>query len=102
VKEYTTLAALSAVIAVVLDLVILRTKLIRTGRFWLFIAIMYGFKLLMNGYLTSRPIVLYNADHFMGSRLGTIPYEDFLYAFALVSVPVIVWEWWGRRVGKQS
>ncbi len=80
-------------ITLVLDMYILKTKVVTRRVFWIFLAVMYFFKLLMNGYLTWRPIVIYNPDHFMNLRIGTIPAEDFIYAFTLVALPVIFWEW---------
>ncbi|NQW30219.1 MAG: lycopene cyclase domain-containing protein [Ignavibacteria bacterium] len=75
-----------------LDIYITKTKVVTRGVFWIFLAVMYFFKLLMNGYLTWRPIVIYNPDHFMNLRIGTIPAEDFIYAFTLVTLPIILWE----------
>jgi hypothetical protein len=58
---------------------------------------MYGFKLVANGYLTWRPIVIYGQEHFLGARLGTIPLEDFVYGFALIGLSVVLWEYFRRR-----
>jgi lycopene cyclase domain-containing protein len=40
--------------------------------------------LLINGVLTSFPIVWYNTSHISGFRLGSIPCEDLLYSFMLI------------------
>jgi lycopene cyclase domain-containing protein len=40
--------------------------------------------LIINGILTSFPIVWYNPSHLSGFRLGTIPCEDLLYSYILV------------------
>jgi lycopene cyclase domain-containing protein len=40
--------------------------------------------LIINGILTSFPIVWYEPSHLSGFRLGTIPCEDLLYSFILV------------------
>ncbi len=58
---------------------------------------MYGFKLIANGYLTWRPIVIYGQEHFLGVRLGTIPLEDFVYGFALIGLSVVLWEYFRGR-----
>jgi len=39
---------------------------------------------IMNGLLTSIPVVLYNEDEFMGYRIGTVPAEDTLYSYAML------------------
>lgn len=96
VMEYTFLAALAAALAVLLDRV-LGTRLLVRGTFWVFIAVMFGFKLLVNGYLTWRPIVLYGDGHYLGIRLVTIPLEDFLYGFSLLSITIIIWEFFRRK-----
>lgn len=94
--EYTYSAVLAALFAVILDR-ILGTRLLARPAFWVFLTVMYGFKLLVNGYLTWRPIVLYGDGHSLGIRLGTIPLEDFLYGFSLLSITIIIWEFFLRR-----
>ena len=89
--EYTIAAVIAAGCVVLLDLR-LGTGVLRRREFWIFLAVMYGFKLIANGYLTWRPIVLYSPDHFLGIRLGTIPLEDFVYGFALIGMSVVLWE----------
>jgi len=91
-KEYTLFSVIAMLITLGLDIYITKTKVVTRGVFWIFLAVMYFFKLLMNGYLTWRPIVIYNPDHFMNLRIGTIPAEDFIYAFTLVTLPIILWE----------
>jgi len=39
--------------------------------------------LIMNGILTSLPVVEYNPQHIMGIKIFTIPIEDFGYLFLL-------------------
>ncbi len=60
-------------------------------------AIMIFFKVTSNGYLTGRPIVLYNPEYFLGIRLGTIPVEDFLYGFGLITITLVLWEYFVRK-----
>ncbi len=60
-------------------------------------AIMMFFKIPSNGYLTGRPIVLYNPEYFLGIRLGTIPVEDFLYGFGLITITLVLWEYFVRK-----
>jgi lycopene cyclase domain-containing protein len=95
-KEYTILALGSALATAALDR-LLGTHLLFRKTFWVFLAVMYGFKLLANGYLTWRPIVLYDERFFLNIRLGTIPIEDFFFGFALIGLSVIFWEFFKRR-----
>lgn len=90
-REYTLLAVLFAAAVPVLD-GICRTGLLRKPLFYVFLAVIFFFKLLVNGYLTASRIVIYNPAMFSGIRLGSIPLEDFLFGFSMVSFCLIVWE----------
>jgi lycopene cyclase domain-containing protein len=90
-----TVAALVAVLAVVaLDLVVLRTGLLREPRYWLTVAIALGFQVPVDGWLThhSAPIVSYRDTAISGARYpGDIPVEDFGFGFALVTLTLLLW-----------
>jgi lycopene cyclase domain-containing protein len=98
--EYTFAATISVGAAAALDY-LLRTRILRTKRFWIFMAVMFGFKTIVNGYLTWRPIVLYGEGFFLGVRVFTIPLEDYLYGFALMTVSVVLWEYLRRRAAER-
>ncbi len=54
----------------------------------------------MDGWLTklSAPVVIYRPSHFSGVRFPlSIPVEDFLYGFALVTLAIVLWERLGPR-----
>lgn len=51
-----------------------------------------------NGYLTSRPVVLYDERYALGLRLFTIPVEDFVYGLALVWGATLLYQ---RRLGRR-
>jgi lycopene cyclase domain-containing protein len=96
--SYTALAILTAVLSLLLDIV-LKTKLIKRKLFWqthIFVALM---NVLVNGYLTSRPIVLYSDEFYLGYRLGTIPFEDFFYGFGLITTNIVLYEFFLRKRG---
>ena len=95
-KEYTILALAAAAGSVVLDR-LLGTRLLARRRFWVAMAIMFFFKIPSNGYLTGRPIVLYDPAYFLGIRLGTIPVEDFFYGFGLITLSLVLWEYFVRK-----
>lgn len=95
-KEYTIAATVSAVLVVILDRT-LGTRLTGRVEFWAFVAVMFGFKLIFNGYLTWRPIVMYGQQFFLDVRLGTIPVEDFLFAFSMITLSVVLWEFGRKR-----
>ncbi len=95
-KEYTFLAVLSVGVALLLDRW-LRTMVVRKRVFWIAMGIMFLFKIPSNGYLTWRPIVLYNPDQFLGIRLWTIPLEDFLFGFGLITATLVLWEYFVKK-----
>lgn len=103
---YTELAIVGVAVSVLLDFVLLRTKLLRRKLFWVSYAIVLVFQLIVNGVLTGRRVVTYNgADvvggstpHFLGAgRVAYAPVEDLLFGFALVTQTLVWWVWWGRR-----
>jgi lycopene cyclase domain-containing protein len=98
--EYT-LATLAAVVVVVaIELFWARTGIFRTLQYWLAMAIVFFFQVLVDGWLTklSEPIVRYAPEHFLGIRFPLdIPIEDFGFGFALVTAVIIAWNIAGRR-----
>mgnify|MGYP001224293747 FL=1 len=100
-KEYTILAFLAVAAAIVIDM-ILKTRLLKNKKFWVFWAVMFVLIFIVNGYLTWRPIVLYNDNFYLGIRLFTIPIEDFFYGFALLTMNISLWEYFTRKFKQQN
>ena len=96
--SYTGLAVIGVLGALVLDLAVLRTRLVRRRAFWTAYAIVLFFQLLTNGWLTGRDIVVYSADDILGARLVYAPVEDLLFGFSMVLQTQAWWVWWGRRL----
>ena len=108
---YTQLAVLGVVAVVVLDLLVVRTRLLRRRAFWTAYAIVVFFQLVTNGILTGLRIVRYDGDAILGSstpsasvppflgdgRIAFAPVEDLLFGFALVVLTQVLWVWLGRR-----
>nr|WP_246283773.1 lycopene cyclase domain-containing protein [Nocardioides perillae] len=72
----------------------LRTGIFRTLRFWLAMAIVLGFQVPVDGWLTklSDPIVLYAEDEMTGVRAPwDIPVEDFAFGFGMVTLTMLLW-----------
>jgi lycopene cyclase domain-containing protein len=95
-KEYTFLAVASAVLALFLDR-FLHTAVLRKREYWIAIGVMFFFKIPSNGYLTWRPIVLYNPEYFLGVRLWSIPLEDFFYGYGFITATIVLWEYFLRK-----
>jgi lycopene cyclase domain-containing protein len=88
---YTLLAAIGILVAVLLDLFILKTRLLATGRFWFAWAVLLFFQLLTNGWLTGRGIVQYDDAVITGVRIAYAPVEDIAFGFALILITLAVW-----------
>ena len=88
---YTQLALCAVVIAVIVDLFVIKTTLLKRKVFWTSYAIIVGFQLLTNWWLTSRNIVMYSPDAIIGIRIASAPIEDLLFGFALVLGVLINW-----------
>jgi lycopene cyclase domain-containing protein len=94
-KEYTLLAVVSVFITLVLD----RASGIGVLRNWYyypFVLVILSFEGMVNGYLTAQEIVIYNPRFFMGLRLESIPLEDFLFGFSMVTMTIIFWEYFKK------
>jgi len=99
---YTALAAVGVGAAVLLDLVVLRTRVLARRAFWTAYAIIVVFQLLTNGWLTGRDIVRYDEAAILGPRLVYAPVEDLLFGFSLVLQTLAWWVWWGRRLSRRG
>jgi lycopene cyclase domain-containing protein len=95
--SYTVLALSSIGGAVVVDLVLLRSRLLFRRAFWVSYAIMFGFQLLVNGVLTGVPIVRYSSRTILGARLAYAPVEDLAFGFALILTTLSCWVTLNRR-----
>lgn len=68
-------------------------NVLRSKKFWLFIAITYFPFLIYNSILTALPVVTYNPKAIWGVRIGTIPIEDFLHSFSMISFYFLVYHY---------
>jgi len=82
--SYTQLAIAAVICAVIFDLFIAETGLLRRRVFWTSYTIVIAFQLLTNWWLTSRNIVMYDPAVITGVRIASAPIEDLLFGFALV------------------
>ena len=89
--SYSTLALIFVALVIILDLAIARTYLLGTFRFWFSYAIVFGFQLLTNSWLTGWNIVMYDRDAIWGVRWANAPVEDLLFGFSMILGTLIVW-----------
>ena len=105
--SYTQAAVLGVVLSAVLDVLVLRTRLLTRKAFWVSYAIIVVFQLITNGILTGRRVVTYDGAAILGSatprllgdgRIAYAPVEDLLFGFAMVLQTLSWWVFWGRRL----
>ena len=94
---YTVAAVVGVVAALVVDLAVLRTRLVTRQVFWLTYPIVLVGQLLSNGVLTGARVVTYRPDAIVGWRIAYAPVEDLGFGFSLVLITLSVWVWLGRR-----
>ena len=100
IPAYPGLSVLAAVGVVVLELRWLRTGVFRQLAYWLAMLIVFAFQIPVDGWMTklSDPIVIYNPEVLSGWRFPLdIPTEEFVYAWAMITMAIVLWEWAGRR-----
>jgi lycopene cyclase domain-containing protein len=99
IREYTTAAACGVVLAVLLEVLVLRTGMFRDRRYWTAVGIVACFQLLVNGVLTCPPIVSYDPAQILGPRVVCAPIEDLGFGFAMVTATIGVWRRIAPRPG---
>ncbi len=103
---YTAASLIGCGASALLDLAVLRTRLLTRKLFWVSYLVIVAFQLVVNGVLTGQRLVDYNPSKVVGGatprllgdwRIAYAPVEDLLFGFALVLQTLAWWTWWGRR-----
>jgi lycopene cyclase domain-containing protein len=92
---YPTLSALALLGVIALERFYFRSGIFRSRAYWIARAIVLAFLVPVVGWLTklSAPIVIYDDDHTSGNRfIWDILTEEFVYAFALLTLVVLCWD----------
>lgn len=92
--EYTIATLATMLVVVGVELLWLHTGIFRMPAYWLGMAIMLSFQVVVDGWLTklSDPIVMYDEAAMTGLRFPwDIPIEDFGFGFAMLTLTLIVW-----------
>ena len=87
---YTRAATIAALLAIA---VAGCSKLIFTKRFWVFQLLLLGIFIVANWVLTALPIITYGSTEIIGTKILTIPIEDFFFNFAFINLFLIVFNW---------
>jgi lycopene cyclase domain-containing protein len=98
---YTGLVVVAMLAALALDLLVLRTTLVRRRAFWTAYAILAGGQLLVNGTLTGLRVVRYDPGTILGLRIAFAPVEDLGFGFALILLTLSLWVRAGRRPARR-
>lgn len=77
--------------------VLTNSKLLTSKIFWISILICFVPFFIVNYFLTSIPVVTYNDTAFSAIRIITIPLEDFLYSFSMVSLWILFYEFFSAK-----
>ena len=67
------------------------SNILRSSVYWIWIFFCFIPFFIVNYFLTSLPIVLYNPDAIWGIRITTIPFEDFFYSFSMLSLYLLIY-----------
>jgi lycopene cyclase domain-containing protein len=98
---YSDIALDAVLVAVLLDLFILKSQMITRGIFWLTYALILPFQLLTNWWLTSKNIVMYSSNQIIGRRLAGAPIEDLLFGFSMIVLSLALWEFFSAHIHSQ-
>ncbi|HKY67324.1 MAG TPA: lycopene cyclase domain-containing protein [Acidimicrobiales bacterium] len=96
---YPLLSIGAVALVVGLEVAVFRSGIFRQAAYWVAMAIVYAFMIPVDGWLTklSAPIVRYREADTSGLRpVWDILAEEFLYAFALLTLVILVWDRTGR------
>lgn len=90
-KIYTSIVCFFIAFTIFFDR-LMKTYILSQKRTYLYLAILTSLIAIFNGYLTARPIVLYNSKYFTNIRIWTIPIEDFGYGYTFILLCTIIFE----------
>ena len=99
IPAYPGFSILAAAVVVLLELRWLRTGVFRLRAYWIAMGIIFAFQIPVDGWMTklSDPIVIYNPEVLSGWRFPLdIPAEEFVYAWAMLTFAILLWERAGR------
>lgn len=92
---YPLLSLVAAAVVIVLELTVVRSGLFRQAAYWISLAIIVVFMVLVDGWLTklSAPIVIYRPSDTSGIRpVWDILLEEYAYAFAMLTAVMLAWD----------
>jgi lycopene cyclase domain-containing protein len=91
-REYTFLAVLSVGLTLLLAPIV-NADIFCSRAYWTYITATLALFLLFNLILTSLPVVEYSSSAISNVRLATIPIEDFLFNFSMLTAYLTIYLW---------
>lgn len=70
----------------------MKTNIVTSRSYLYYQPLLFTLTFIFNGYLTSRPVVTYNPQMLTGIQLYTIPIEDFVYGWVLITLFAIIYK----------
>ena len=95
--EYTTLAFASVGLTIMF-ISFFMLELFSSKLFWVYTLFTILVFFIFNYLLTSIPIVLYSPSAIIGFRVITIPIEDFMFNFSMLTLYLAVYLWAKRKL----
>lgn len=102
---YPTLAVLAAIAVIALERYVFRSGIFRQRAYWISMLVVVVFMVIVDGWLTklSAPIVIYRESDTTGIRpIWDILIEEYAYAFALLTLVILVWDRAGRDAERDA
>ena len=91
-NEYTFLAIISVGLTIIFGS-LLNSKIFSSSSYWIYIVLTLLLFLIFNYILTSIPVVQYSQNAITGFRFITIPIEDFLFNFSMLTNYLLLYKW---------
>ncbi len=96
-QEYTFLAIISVGLTVFL-VSIINMNIFSSKAYWIYTFLTLILFLIFNYILTSTPVVLYSNYAITGLRITTIPIEDFLFNYSMLTNYLLVYLWASKKI----
>jgi lycopene cyclase domain-containing protein len=100
-NEYTFLAILSIGLSL-LCVSLVNLELFSSSAYWIYTGLTLFLFLIFNYILTSTPVVQYSDLAITGFRVSTIPIEDFLFNFSMLTNYLTVYLWASKKMKIRS
>jgi lycopene cyclase domain-containing protein len=97
-KEYLIINIFFIVVISFLDRV-LKTNLYKNPKFWIFQTIIILLTTIVDNYSSSKPIVIFNDKILLNIRVLAVPVENYFFGFNLLTLNLILFEFFQRRKG---